>query len=137
MNEENAYESFITLLPEWLMFGHLIYMIIQRYCSWPTLSVLFLSGFSSASLFFMASGQPQFIFELSIVLFGLVLSGVVRSKNSQKLTIPIVFTAINLILMVIVKARWLYYAQDSNDFMLRYFFNQIFIVSNLLSLFYN
>jgi len=60
-----------------------------------------------------------------------------QSNKVNKLTIPLVFTAINLLFMVLIKMRWANYDSESNDFVLRFAFNQIFIVSNLLALFFN
>ena len=46
------------------------------------------------------------------------------------------FTAINLVLMVVIKMRWTDYESESNDFMMRFFYTHIFITSNLFSLFF-
>jgi hypothetical protein len=47
------------------------------------------------------------------------------------------FTALNVISFVVIQIRWTYFETHSNDFMLKFFYTQIFITSNILALIYS
>jgi hypothetical protein len=47
------------------------------------------------------------------------------------------FTAFNLVLLVAIKIRWNGFESYSEDFMLKFFYTQIFVTSNILSLIYS
>lgn len=116
------------------MLGYFVYLVAERYYAASGFGLVVAAGLFSAGVFVVPLYWPQFIFELAIVAVGLLMA---QSNKVNKLTIPLVFTAINLLFMVLIKMRWANYDSESNDFVLRFAFNQIFIVSNLLALFFN
>lgn len=104
--ESNAYASTVNLFPEWLLLSYFIYLVLERYVSWSNVKMTIISGLAGAIIYVVPSPWPQFIFQLFIIIMGIILSMSIKSNSNNKLTVSLVFTAVTIILMILIKLKW-------------------------------
>jgi hypothetical protein len=96
------------------------------------------SGVTSGLLYLVPIGTGQMVFEMIFIALGLILTLISKTSanNGSRFTVSMLFTVLNLTLMILIKMKWTDFQSDYNDFILKFFYNYIFITNNILSIIY-